>query len=126
MRTALCLGDGLLAYCHPRGAEYTLGGTLFEGHWSTETEDDEAYALMQRCAKLIPGIDKWEVTGRWTGLRPLRRSGIRLEVEKQPSAEELGVAVIANYGHGGSGVTCCWGTADEVVIIANCIFSGPE
>ena len=71
----------LLAYCLPRGNEYTLGGTIFEGDWNTSTGIEEADALVQRCATLIPGIDGWERTGGWTGLRPLRKDGIRLDVE---------------------------------------------
>jgi D-amino-acid oxidase len=40
------------------------------------------------------------------GLRPYRPSGFRVEPDKLD--EKL---VIHNYGHGGSGVTLCWGTA---------------
>lgn len=44
------------------------------------------------------------------GLRPYRRGGLRLETE------ELGQKLwIHNYGHGGSGITLCWGCADWVV-----------
>lgn len=104
--------DGLLAYCLPRGNEYTLGGTLFEGNWDTSTGKEEADALVQRCSTLIPGVETWERTGVWTGLRPLRKDGIRLDVE---SDRREGVAVVNNYGHGGSGVTACWGCAEAAV-----------
>ncbi len=107
--------DGLLAYCLPRGDEYTLGGTIYEGDWNTVTSGSEANELVTRCANLIPGIETWERTGAWTGLRPLRRNGIRLEAEPETGD----VAVVSNYGHGGSGVTCCWGCAEEVVGIIN-------
>lgn len=104
--------DGLLAYCLPRGNEYTLGSTIFEGNWSTATGTEEADALVQRCATLIPGIERWERSGVWTGLRPLRKEGIRLDVE---SERIDGVSMVNNYGHGGSGVTACWGCAEEAV-----------
>ena len=40
------------------------------------------------------------------GLRPFRRTGFRLEVERLGDK-----VVIHNYGHGGCGVTLSWGTA---------------
>ena len=42
------------------------------------------------------------------GLRPFRRSGVRLETEGR---------VIHNYGHGGSGFTVSWGCAEEVATL---------
>jgi D-amino-acid oxidase len=44
------------------------------------------------------------------GLRPGRES-VRLEAEKMPDHR----TVIHNYGHGGSGYTCSWGCADDVL-----------
>lgn len=111
--------DGKLAYCLPRGEEYTLGGTMYEDNWHTATEDAEAAEVIERCKTLIPGIEKAKVTGKWTGLRPLRDGGARVEVERGMGETAPGVAVVANYGHGGSGVTACWGTADAVVGIAD-------
>lgn len=107
--------NGLLVYCLPRGDEYTLGGTLFVGDWNESTGLDEVAALKERCEHLIPGISTWEQTGFWTGLRPLRKSGVRVEVcgiHTTPSGRCI--TVVSNYGHGGSGVTICWGTADTV------------
>lgn len=105
--------DGLLAYCLPRGAEYTLGGTIFKDDWRTHTGAAEAEGVLQRCATLLPGVDKWERTSVWSGLRPLRTGGIRLEVQEDGD----GTPIVANYGHGGSGVTSCWGCASAVVEI---------
>ena len=48
------------------------------------------------------------------GLRPFRKSGVRLEKEKLGD----GRTVIHNYGHGGSGFTLSWGCAEEVVEVA--------
>lgn len=107
--------DGLLAYCLPRGEEYTLGGTIFENDWNTQTGVSEADQLVQRCAHLIPGIENWERSGTWTGLRPLRNDGIRLQMESKIGS----VSIVSNYGHGGSGVTCSWGCAEAVLKIVN-------
>lgn len=44
------------------------------------------------------------------GLRPKRRGSYRLEVARQGSK-----TVVHNYGHGGAGITLCWGCAEEVL-----------
>jgi D-amino-acid oxidase len=44
------------------------------------------------------------------GLRPYRRGSVRLE------SEQIGAKRwVHNYGHGGSGITLCWGSAEWVV-----------
>ncbi len=47
------------------------------------------------------------------GLRPFRASGFRVAAE--PLGDKL---VVHNYGHGGSGVTMSWGTADLATRLA--------
>lgn len=50
------------------------------------------------------------IRGFVAGLRPYRAGSPRLEVER------LGAkTVLHNYGHGGSGITMCWGAAEEGV-----------
>lgn len=44
------------------------------------------------------------------GLRPFRRSGFRVEVEKIGEK-----TVVHNYGHGGGGITLSWGTSELAV-----------
>lgn len=110
--------DCLLAYCIPRGDEYTLGGTIIKGDWSETTTDEEVQALKARVDCLIPGIAAAEETSVWSGLRPMRANGAaRIEVQAEGLDGRVGLDVVANYGHGGSGVTTCWGCADEVVKI---------
>lgn len=48
-----------------------------------------------------------------TGLRPFRPAGYRVERERLPD----GRSVVHNYGHGGSGVTISWGTAEDAVAL---------
>jgi D-amino-acid oxidase len=45
------------------------------------------------------------------GLRPFRRAGVRVECERSD-------IVVHNYGHGGSGVTLSWGSAQDAAHLA--------
>ena len=69
-------------------------------------------------------LDNAEVLGHWSGLRPARRGGARLELDETPDGK--GRRVVHCYGHGGAGVTCSWGCADEVVSICrDCVKDTP-
>jgi D-amino-acid oxidase len=61
-------------------------------------------------------MDGAEIVGDWSGLRPGRRGGCRLERGEEPDG--MGRPVVHCYGHGGAGVTCSWGCANEVVALA--------
>lgn len=117
MNDGILSHDGLLAYCIPRGnEEYTLGGSVFEEDWSEEATEEEKAGVKERAGMLIAGIEKMEEVGVWAGLRPLRKDGkARVGVQEQGIGDKL--AVVANYGHGGNGVTTCWGCAEEVTEI---------
>ncbi|WP_235973894.1 FAD-dependent oxidoreductase [Parasphingopyxis marina] len=54
------------------------------------------------------------------GLRPYRPSGYR--VEAQPLGDRL---VIHNYGHGGGGISLCWGSSREAIALGLPGHSGP-
>lgn len=47
------------------------------------------------------------INASWTGLRPMTESGKAKVGIMEPQ-------IVANFGHGGSGFTVCWGCADEV------------
>ena len=100
-------GEGLMAYAIPRGSEMTLGGTIFKNDWREDATEDEIVGVRERAEGLL-GVSGLEETERWTGLRPIREDGVRLGLFGE---------TICNYGHGGSGVTTCWGCADEIVDI---------
>lgn len=50
------------------------------------------------------------ILGAVVGLRPFREGGPRIETERL--REKL---LVHNYGHGGSGITLCWGTSEVAV-----------
>ena len=62
---------------------------------------------------LLPSFAPENVLRSVAGLRPLRASGVCIEVETVRVVS--GKTIIHNYGHGGSGYTMSWGSAMEAV-----------
>jgi D-amino-acid oxidase len=93
-------------YIHPHGDIVVLGGSA---HPSPDTTPDpnEAAAIIGRCAAIEPRLLDAPVLEHAVGLRP-NRPAIRLELERRGDTR-----VVHNYGHGGIGVTVCWGCAAE-------------
>jgi D-amino-acid oxidase len=103
------------AYVHPRADDCILGGTLDEDEWDTAPDPAASAAIVRRCADLVPALRDAEILEHVAGLRPARPE-VRLESE--PSTTDR-PAVIHDYGHGGSGITLCWGCADDVATLAD-------
>ncbi|MFN0064692.1 MAG: FAD-dependent oxidoreductase [Chlamydiales bacterium] len=62
-----------------------------------------------------PNISKENIIGTNVGIRPFRKTGVRIEAEQ--IEDKL---IIHNYGHGGSGFTLSFGGVQEVLeILAN-------
>jgi D-amino-acid oxidase len=59
-------------------------------------------------------IENPPVLAERVGIRPSRKSGVRVEREWLRDGRML----IHNYGHGGAGFTLSWGCAREVVSLA--------
>jgi len=101
-----------LAYAIPRTNDCILGGTNDESD-ELEPKPDDTAKILAICREYLG------VTGRVrevkVGLRPFRRSGVRLEADGR---------VIHNYGHGGSGFTVSWGCAEEVAALIGARTSG--
>ena len=57
-----------------------------------------------------PNFSEDNILGFNVGLRPYRKNGIRIEPEYLNNK-----LVIHNYGYGGSGITLCWGGAEETL-----------
>lgn len=112
--TVACGGES--AYFIPRGDFTILGGTADEGAWDTSVNDDVIADILARCGRLMPAevMRDIEIIGHWVGLRPFRSEGIRLDSTRMDDGRML----VRNYGHGGAGITLCWGCADEVVRLA--------
>ena len=104
--------EGVL-YISPRSKDCFLGGTAEVGAYDTEPDLEKSANIIDRCAKIMPHLKDAKVLEHKVGLRPAR-SSVRLEVEQFPN----GKTVIHNYGHGGAGVTLCWGCAEDVAKLA--------
>lgn len=92
----------------------TLGGTSQKGDWNTGINQEDREGILSACIKLLPSLQHAKPITDWAGLRP-SRSEVRLELEDYKFDSNKSMPVIHNYGHSGSGVTLCWGCADDVV-----------
>ena len=93
-------------YIVPRKYDTVLGGTA-EWHVNDETVELETVdRIIQGNKPILPHLNLNSVRRTYAGLRPYRTDGIRLE-----SQEVNGKQIVHNYGHGGAGLTLCWGSA---------------
>lgn len=109
---AIVCDDGPLMYAIPRTNDCVLGGT-------NDLSDDRAVdpaataRIVAECSRVLD-IRPPQVLAERVGIRPFRRSGVRVE----RAVLRDGRAVIHNYGHGGAGFTFSWGCAREVLRLA--------
>jgi len=105
--------DAPLMYAIPRTNDCVFGGT---NDVSDNPDPDPATtkAIVSECSRALK-IDNPRVLRERVGLRPFRKSGVRLELARLRDAR----IVIHNYGHGGSGFTLSWGCAENVFEIAD-------
>ncbi|MBO0781941.1 MAG: FAD-binding oxidoreductase [Ktedonobacteraceae bacterium] len=104
-----------MAYVIPRIRDMILGGTYEEYVESTEVDEEETRAILNRCASVAPELANLrpeDILSVQCGLRPVR-SVVRLEAERLAPDRLL----LHNYGHGGAGITLSWGCAEEVVAL---------
>ncbi len=109
---AIVCDDAPLMYAIPRTNDCVFGGT---NDISSDLAVDPATTdrIVAECSRVLK-IEKPNVLTERVGLRPFRKSGVRLERDRLRD----GRTVIHNYGHGGSGFTLSWGCAREVLNLA--------
>ncbi len=109
---AIVCDDAPLMYAIPRTNDCVFGGT---NDLSSDLAADPGTTnrIIAECSRVL-NIERPNVLAARVGLRPFRKSGVRLEREKLRD----GRMVIHNYGHGGSGFTLSWGCAREVLDLA--------
>ena len=109
---AVVCDDEPLMYAIPRTNDCVFGGTNdFSDNLAADPVTTDR--IVAECSRVL-NIDKPPVLAERVGLRPFRRSGIRLEPDRLGD----GRTVIHNYGHGGAGFTLSWGCAGEILDLA--------
>jgi D-amino-acid oxidase len=106
--------SGQLTYVVPRERTVVLGGTAEPGVEDTAVRPGVAAQVLERCARLVPGVADAKILAHRVGLRP-GRTAVRLERDKT----KAGRPVIHCYGHGGAGVTLARGCAEDVASLAD-------
>jgi D-amino-acid oxidase len=112
LSAAIVCDDAPLMYAIPRANDCVFGGTN-EVSDNLTVDSETTSRILAECGRVL-NIDKPTVLAERVGLRPFRRSGVRLERDRLAN----GRTVIHNYGHGGAGFTLSWGCAREVLEVA--------
>ena len=102
-----------LVYVIPRIDDIVLGGVNSAGDERQQIDDSQTQSILERVQQFAPElgkIDTTDITGIASGLRPARKSGVRVASEQRTSGQWL----LHNYGHGGAGVTLSWGCAAAI------------
>ena len=106
---AIVCDEAPLMYAIPRANDCVFGGT---NEVSDNLAADPATTshILAECSRVL-NIERPRVLAERVGLRPFRKSGVRLERDRLCD----GRTVIHNYGHGGAGFTLSWGCARDVL-----------
>ena len=109
---AIVCDDAPFMYAIPRTNDCLYGGTNdLSSDLAVDPETTDR--IVAECSRVLH-IEKPVVLTERVGLRPFRRSGVRLARARLRDSR----TVIHNYGHGGSGFTLSWGCAHEVIDLA--------
>jgi D-amino-acid oxidase len=109
---AVVCDDSPLMYAIPRANDCVFGGTN-DVNDNRNVDPVATTNIVAECSRVL-SIDNPKVIAERVGLRPFRKSGVRIEAEKLRD----GRTVIHNYGHGGAGFTLSWGCAENVLRVA--------
>lgn len=117
---AVVCDDAPLMYAIPRARDCVFGGTN-DLSQNLAVDPKSTARIVVECTRVLK-IDNPPVLAERVGIRPFRKSGVRVERERLRD----GRVVIHNYGHGGAGFTLSWGCAREAVSLAQAAKSDIE
>ncbi|XP_055636674.1 D-aspartate oxidase-like [Toxorhynchites rutilus septentrionalis] len=100
-------------YVIPNTETVILGGTHQMNDFNRNVNAKDSKFIFDGCERMLPSLKNAPKVKEWVGLRP-GRSTVRLELEHCEAGKQT-VPIIHNYGHGGCGVTLCWGCGSEVL-----------
>ncbi|KAK2616807.1 D-amino acid oxidase [Conoideocrella luteorostrata] len=101
------------------GGGTVLGGSYQKGNWDPNPDPNITERIIKRCVALRPnmvdgkGEDAIKVIRSSVGLRPYRKSGVRVEADLGICGD--GILVVHNYGHAGWGYQGSYGCAERVL-----------
>lgn len=107
----LYINGGVITLVIPHADRIVIGVTAIENDLSPDYDVAEERAVLGRAVTFFPSLAEATVIERKVGFRPVRRDGVRLELEPLDS----GRCIVHNYGHAGGGVTLAPGCAIDVV-----------
>jgi D-amino-acid oxidase len=116
---AIVCDDPPLMYAIPRTKDCIFGGTN-EISEDRRVNPAATSQIVAECSRAL-NIDQPKVLAEKVGLRPFRKSGVRVCIERLSD----GRSAIHNYGHGGSGFTLSWGCAQKVFSLVQTAVAGP-
>jgi D-amino-acid oxidase len=117
---AIVCDDPPLMYAIPRANDCVFGGTN-ELSYDRTIDSVSTSRIVAECSRALD-IDQPKVLCERVGLRPFRKSGVRVETDRLRD----GRVVIHNYGHGGAGFTLSWGCAANVLALAGAALTRPN
>ncbi|MEM1218661.1 MAG: FAD-dependent oxidoreductase [Bacteroidota bacterium] len=97
----------IMTYVFSRDNETLIGGTAEAHVWENQTNPATLKIIYERAVERFPDLQSLPVIGSQTGLRPVRKV-VRVEQDERSP-------IIHHYGHGGSGYTLAWGSAQRVL-----------
>jgi D-amino-acid oxidase len=109
---AVVCDDAPLMYAIPRTNDCVFGGTN-DLNDDLGVDAETTARIVAECSRALK-IEKPNLLAERVGLRPFRKSGVRVESAHLRDGRTL----VHNYGHGGSGFTLSWGCAEEVFDLA--------
>ncbi|CAO2651468.1 Nn.00g040380.m01.CDS01 [Neocucurbitaria sp. VM-36] len=114
-------GPSEVTYVVPRPGTDTfiLGGTKDADNCDPEPDPEITQGIIGRCKQLLSTRGKKDVhidiLAEQVGLRPGRKGGVRIEVEKVELADREVIDVVHHYGHAGAGYQNSIGSAKKVL-----------
>lgn len=103
--------DDVGNYIIPNTDMVVLGGTHQVGDYNLKVSQADSQFILNGCKNIFPSLQHAEMIKEIVGLRP-GRTQVRLEIERRPHGA---CPIIHNVGHGGCGVTLCWGCGQDVL-----------
>lgn len=101
------------------GGGTILGETYQKGNWDPHPDPQITERIIKVCVALRPAMANGEGVGAVkiirasVGLRPYRKSGVRVEADLETCGKDT--LVVHNYGHAGWGYQGSYGCAEMVV-----------